>query len=162
MKVVFLDIDGVLNCNSTTNRVLGYDFVDDDKVDRLKHIIDETGAKVVLSSTWREGWYDFDNGRAETISADLFVALERRLLESGIEMIDKTPMFRGHLSVRGQEIKHWIEHCDEDIEAFVILEDWESLAPYNDDNIVWTDDYDGLTDQDAEAAIKILNRVLTK
>lgn len=158
MKVIFLDIDGVLNCDTTTNRIFGYDFVDDDKVDRLKRIIDETGAKVVLSSTWRTGWYDLEKGRGNTLDADLFIALERRLLKSGIEMIDKTPVFKGHLSVRGQEIRYWIEHSEEDIESFVILEDWESLYPYNDDNIVWTDGYDGLTDKDVESAIKILNK----
>ena len=162
MKVIFLDIDGVLNCDFTTNRVFGYDFVDDDKVERLKRIVDETGAKVVLSSTWRQGWYDFDNGKDDTIDSELFIALERRLLKSGIEMIDKTPMFRRRESVRGQEIAYWMEHYGQNVTSFVILEDWENLYPYNDDHIVWTDGYDGLTDQEADAAIKILNRVLTK
>jgi HAD domain in Swiss Army Knife RNA repair proteins len=53
MKVVFLDIDGVLNCNKTSNpRKLPY-IVDRRLLKRLKRLLERTGAKVVLSSTWR-------------------------------------------------------------------------------------------------------------
>jgi hypothetical protein len=53
MKVVFLDIDGVLNCASTPNpRELPY-IVDKKLLARLKRLLERTGAKVVLASTWR-------------------------------------------------------------------------------------------------------------
>jgi hypothetical protein len=53
MRVVFLDIDGVLNCDSTPNpRNFPY-IVDPKLLARLKKMLDRTGAKVVLSSTWR-------------------------------------------------------------------------------------------------------------
>src|SRR6195952_3987096 len=53
MKVIFLDIDGVLNCNGTPNsRKFPY-VVDDKLLARLQKLIDATGAKVVLSSSWR-------------------------------------------------------------------------------------------------------------
>jgi|GEM_PF-731461 len=53
MKVIFLDIDGVLNCRKTPNpRKLPY-IVDKRLLARLKKLLDRTGAKVVLSSTWR-------------------------------------------------------------------------------------------------------------
>jgi HAD domain in Swiss Army Knife RNA repair proteins len=53
MKVIFLDIDGVLNCKKTPNpRRLPY-IVDRRLLSRFKRLIDRTGAKVVLSSTWR-------------------------------------------------------------------------------------------------------------
>jgi hypothetical protein len=157
MKVIFLDIDGVLNCSTTENTLYGYDFVDEDKLVRLKRIIDQTGAVVVLTSTWRIGWYHSDDGHI-TEAADMFVELERELLKYGIELMDKTPMFRGGMSVRGQEIKRWIENQDEEIESFVILEDWESLWPYNEDNIVWVDETVGLSEADAERAVKILGK----
>ena len=159
MKVIFLDIDGVLNDNFTQSKIFGYDFVDDDKVERLKTIIDATGAKVVLSSTWRDGWYDWDNGR-KTMSSEMFIELEKKLRDFGIELFDKTPMFKGHLSVRGQEIRYWLEHQTEEIESFVILEDWENLFPYNDDNIVWTDIDEGLTEECMELAIDKLNKII--
>ena len=53
MKVIFLDIDGVLNCDKTPNpRKFPY-IVDKKLLARLKKLLDRTGAKVVLSSTWR-------------------------------------------------------------------------------------------------------------
>ena len=53
MKVIFLDIDGVLNCKKTANpRKLPY-VVDRRLLARLKQLLEQTGAKVVLSSTWR-------------------------------------------------------------------------------------------------------------
>lgn len=61
MKVVFLDVDGVLNTsktyervhrlfNNTGKKVLD---VDDFRLEYLKKIIDETDSKIVLSSSWR-------------------------------------------------------------------------------------------------------------
>jgi hypothetical protein len=53
MKVIFLDIDGVLNCSSTPNpRKFPY-VVDKRLLARLRRLLDRTGAKVVLSSSWR-------------------------------------------------------------------------------------------------------------
>jgi hypothetical protein len=53
MKVLFLDIDGVLNCSTTRNpRHFPY-VVDKRLLARLRKLLDRTGAKVVLSSTWR-------------------------------------------------------------------------------------------------------------
>lgn len=51
MKLLFLDVDGVLNhtdCDWTTSRTL-----DLACVERVKRIVQETGAQIVLSSTWR-------------------------------------------------------------------------------------------------------------
>lgn len=53
MKVIFLDIDGVLNSKTTPNpRKLPY-IVDPHLLGRFLRLLDRTHAKVVLSSTWR-------------------------------------------------------------------------------------------------------------
>jgi hypothetical protein len=53
MKIAFLDIDGVLNCKATPNpRKFPY-VVDPKLLERLKSLIEKTGARIVLSSTWR-------------------------------------------------------------------------------------------------------------
>jgi hypothetical protein len=53
MKVVFLDIDGVLNTKNTTNpRKLPY-IVERRLLARFGRLLDRTSAKVVLSLTWR-------------------------------------------------------------------------------------------------------------
>jgi hypothetical protein len=52
-KIIFLDIDGVLNCQKTSNpRELPY-VVDEQLLARFRKLLDQTGASVVLSSTWR-------------------------------------------------------------------------------------------------------------
>ena len=53
MKVVFLDIDGVLNCTETPNsRKFPY-IVDAKLLRRFKRLLKQSKAKAVLSSSWR-------------------------------------------------------------------------------------------------------------
>lgn len=53
MKVIFLDIDGVLNCDRTPNgRNFPY-IIDETLLSRFRGLVEATGAFVVLSSTWR-------------------------------------------------------------------------------------------------------------
>lgn len=53
MKVIFLDIDGVLNCDDTPNsRGLPY-IIDKRLLARLRKLLERTKAKVVLTSSWR-------------------------------------------------------------------------------------------------------------
>ena len=53
MKIIFLDIDGVLNCDKTRNpRKFPY-VVDKKLLKRLNGLLERTNAKVVLSSSWR-------------------------------------------------------------------------------------------------------------
>lgn len=62
MRVIFLDIDGVLTTysyhNPDTNNI------NPDKVQILSQIVKRTGAKIVLTSTWKMG-YDKDSGNKE-------------------------------------------------------------------------------------------------
>lgn len=49
-KVIFLDIDGVLNTSYTKYRD---EVLDDFRLDYLAKIVNKTHAKIVLTSTWR-------------------------------------------------------------------------------------------------------------
>lgn len=50
VKLLFLDIDGVICCNTSNH-------LEEAKLDRLRRIAEATGAKVVLSTDWRRiGW----------------------------------------------------------------------------------------------------------
>ena len=69
MKVVFLDVDGVLNTSKTFERVY-HSFkntgkkeleIDLFRLEYLKRIIEETNSKIVLSSTWRRFFQKIDN-----------------------------------------------------------------------------------------------------
>ena len=47
-KVIFLDVDGVMNSNRSTEPTIA-----EDMVKRLAHIVEKTEASIVLSSSWR-------------------------------------------------------------------------------------------------------------
>ena len=61
MKLIFLDIDGVLNNeNSKSCAPSGCTGIDDKLTNKLTHIIEATDAKIVLTSDWKIGWESFD------------------------------------------------------------------------------------------------------
>ncbi len=103
MKVIFLDIDGVLNCKATRNpRDLPY-VVDPKLLRRFKRLLDRTGAKVVLSSTWR---YD---------PAGLF-----RARRAGIPFMDVTPDMPRR--PRRDEVLTWLKRHPR-VTRYAILDD---------------------------------------
>ena len=57
MKIICLDIDGVVNGLDTKERINGIIGVEQSKIELIKQIVDATGAKIVLSSTWRIDWF---------------------------------------------------------------------------------------------------------
>lgn len=153
MKIIFLDIDGVLNVNRPERDDYGSLF-HDEFVENLRKIIDATGAKIVISSTWRMSGYK--------IMKEMWAS---RKLPGKI--FDITPY---HISRhRGQEIQDWIDCSDEfheGIDRYVILDDDTDMMPHQIPYYVQTFDGDnfntgvegyGLTDECANKAIKILN-----
>ena len=114
MLVIFLDVDGVLNCDTTeTKTQKGNDFIDDYLIEKLKEIIVATNAKVVLSSDWRMNRDDSD-----------YLELRAKLEEYDIHFYGFTPILCGtnhsFSFTRGMEIDSWLKEHQE-IENFVIL-----------------------------------------
>lgn len=154
MRVIFLDIDGVLNFNGCRDKIGGIYFVNDNKIKLLKEIIDRTDAKIVLSSTWRFGWFDRDYGM-NTVHAEDFTKLQEKLKEFGIEFLSRTPRTQeGH---RGNEIKQWLDKWNgEVVDKFIIIDDDSDMKPYMN-RLVQTSFEHGLTQKDVERAVKMLN-----
>lgn len=146
MKVIFLDVDGVLNnWDTTVFTAKGFQFVEDEKVALLKSIINATDAKVVLSSDWR---YD----RNSSDDSD-FVELRDKLSLFNISFFDFTPEITW--DDRGKEIQSWLD-SHPDVTDFVIIDDRDDMQP-NMDHLVQTVLKDGLTEELAAKAIKMLN-----
>lgn len=147
IKVIFLDVDGVLNSDRTVRKTQsGYTFVDNRQMKNLKHIINMTGAKVVLSSDWR---YDRDDPR---YNGD-YLELEAELLKYGVRLYGFTPELPS--CHRGMEIDCWLKEHSE-VGDFVILDDRTDIEP-NKDHWVQTVMRRGLGVEEAESAIRILN-----
>ncbi len=136
-SVIFLDFDGVLlNAQSHAGHA------DAQCVQALNRITEETGAKIVVSSSWKHG---------RTVE-NLKLLLQQ--WDVAGEVLDKTPVCYGE---RGTEIRMW---CSEhNVRRFVILDDdpdMDGLGEF----LVRTNFLTGLTMANAEQAITILTRGL--
>ena len=93
MKIIFLDVDGVLNSEEYFNSLSeeqkhGYEYdIDIEKVKLLKEIVDKSGAEIVLSSTWR-----MLRETEDSPALPMFIHLENVLAEYGMNIIDYTPV----------------------------------------------------------------------
>ena len=155
MKIVFLDIDGVLNTPSSKSRCGGYIGIDNDKVERLKKIIDKTKAEIVLISTWKQCWHKEKNFKPiQNTTANY---LDAKLAKFNLRAIDKTvDKFEGQYLSRGEGILEYIQRNN--VKKYVILDDFQ--FDYDGcgltGNLIKTDQNEGLTEQQVETACKIL------
>jgi hypothetical protein len=142
-KLVFLDIDGVLNSNKwvwehdRSNDQMEH--LDPSLVLRLNRLHETTGCLYVLSSTWRILFYN-DTRRGL-----------RNLGFTG-QIIDATPT-GGRF--RGAEIMAWIQEANFN-GKFVILDDSDDmgkLLPY----LIKCNADTGVTDLEIDQAIQVLN-----
>lgn len=173
MKIIFLDIDGVLTHKFYENHET--EDIDVSKVKLLKHIVNETGAKIVLSSSWRESI------AGEKIYA--YKILENVLKEHGLKIYDETPIIKSkfmgintditnlHISQiknlkfdpftrRAGEIFKWLNANKEKIDNFIILDDDDFDFEFfgYDKHLIKTDYYKGgLNEAHALKAIALLN-----
>lgn len=156
MKVIFLDCDGVLNSwghPDATGYCGGRDFdtITTAIMGHLSAIVEATGAKVVISSTWRKKY---------TIAE--FNTAFRALGFTG-EVIGRTPeMWRtddGAHVFRGDEILMWLRAHPE-VESFVVLDDESDMSRVIG-RLVRTDFTTGLTAEDAARAIEMLRKPLS-
>ena len=151
MRIIFLDIDGVLNCSDSKSRCGSFIGIDNKKVKLLKQIVYETEAKIVLSSSWRTGW-----DKNSELCDSHGVYLNNKLRKSNLFILDRTKS----LSCRGEEIKQWID--SHNVEEWVVLDD-EMCRDYKElgilEHLVKTTFYGesgGLRDEHAKQAVKIL------
>lgn len=153
-KIIFLDIDGVLNSQSVLRLAKKNDVVCPVMVNRLNRLIEQTDAKVVLSSSWRT-IYGLEHTR------------DAYLIPAGFkgEIIDATIKLHGQKMFecvpRGAEIKEWLSRHPK-VESFVILDDYYDMEDIID-HLVQTTFYDdveagGLQDHHVEAAKLILQK----
>jgi len=169
MKVLFLDIDGVIN---TVGAEVGYHYMGYKFPFRkprteeflTKHfdpacmyyfytIIEETGCKIVVSSTWRhgsslddmKGWFLDD-----VISSAIIDKTKSLDPDKHPALVDK----RGRIQ-RGEEIYEWLERHPE-VTTFAVLDDDNDMDAIRM-NFFQTDSHDGLKRELAQKVISFLN-----
>lgn len=137
MKIIFLDIDGVLNTSRTKELVCGGCLgIEPGKADLIKRIVKETGAKIVLTSTWR---HHPDLSQAVRDQVVEFIGVTRSL---GTE--------------RGFEIEEWLIAHPE-VERYAIIDDTCDMLASQSPNFFQCYWDEGLIPELAERIIKHLN-----
>jgi hypothetical protein len=133
-KVLFFDIDGVVNSERTcaafkgrphcfTGRDLNqFDWV---AIGLIRALCIATGAAIVLSSSWR---YDHE-------AADVGRAL-------GLNIIGATP--KTNDKSRGDEVAMWLEN-NPHVTQYAIVDDIDAFHKYQQRFFVKTNDYEGLS-----------------
>ena len=161
-KIIFLDIDGVLNSKHDylRNKVMiklynqiyeygiEYEFkrrlldINLYKLELLKKIVYETNAKIVITSEWKH--------------LDIYPLIEDYLINKGLPIVGTTSDFGPN---RGKEIKDFL--IKNKIDSFVIINDNVSVYLQELENYLVKTDYcgNGLDEEHVEEAVKILNRI---
>lgn len=157
MKVIFLDIDGVLNHENhykwlmetdeptPLQRFYPYSEFNPESCTILNKIIEETDAKIVLSSSWRL------DGINKMNSLFKYFGLPR--------IYDITPSLCNKFGslCRGKEIDAWLSEHPE-VTKYVILDDDTDMEEHQLPFFIKTNPYkDGLNEEVKNKCIKILN-----
>lgn len=135
MKVIFLDIDGVLNNNSDRE-------ISSDKLKLLSELVSKTGADVVLSSSWRYGW---NQPRLNQPGTRIY-RLKQLLKNNGIVIKDTI----GLDLTKSIQIKNYLN--TNMISNYIVLDD----EPIDIANLVKTNGNIGLTQSDCQKAFQLL------
>lgn len=119
MNVLFLDIDGVVNCKTTAQRHRGFIGIDPYKAFLVGNMVDKLGLNVVLSSTWRSSKDGRDEVKRQVCN---FIDCTPDLADPALYEPNTTYTKRGH------EIKAWLDKHPE-VTKYAILDDDGDMLP---------------------------------
>jgi hypothetical protein len=140
-KIIFLDIDGVMNSEKST-RQLGtrYRFAKSN-VAALNEILRQTDARLIITSSWREG----------LMLSEIVGHLERDGVLAG-RVAGKTRFLQ---KARGLEIDGWLRSVPYAVFSFVILDDRDDMEMHRA-RLVQINPQIGLGMTEAQRAIELL------
>ena len=172
-KYLFLDFDGVLNTDRYANRLRkeGIDpfdefgaMFDPDTISNLRSIVEQTDCKIVLSSTWRnEGMMRmralWEN---RNLPGKLF-SMTPILLSTTYNDARNGELFTiPERNSKALEIQAWLQRNAKEPFEYVIIDDENIFFYGQQEHLVQTDEYDGLTLKKAQLAISVLDGNATK
>lgn len=181
IKILFLDIDGVLNSEQYAewcyteegkkyiNEENGDFFVDKNAVKFIEQLCENYNVRLVISSSWRE----------ISLEATKYAFDKYKDLKCLIKyIVGITPKYHDEDSIRGNEIhdfliyigntnvRNYKQFYDEDYFKFnddelkidyCIVDDDDDMMQYQQDNFIKIDNYSGITKNDIKKIKQILN-----
>ncbi len=155
MKIIFLDFDGVLNSVKYERQLKEKALessIDETRLDLLNELVNKTGAKIVLTTSWKRHW---ERNEKDCDQTGLYI--NSVFKRHGLEIYDKTQDL-GDILRRREEVSLWLK--ENKVSKYVIIDDygfgWEEHTPY----LVKTSmqiGY-GLERRHIDSAIEILNK----
>ena len=167
-RYLFLDFDGVLNTGNYAKQMKreGIDpfdefgaIFDPEAIANLKRIVELTGCKIVLSTTWRnEGIMRMrELWKQRGLLGEIFSMTPILLSTSFQDAMNGEMMGMPLREAKALEINAWLyQYASKDYQ-YVILDDEDYFFPNQQEHLVLTDEEEGLTEQKAQKAICILN-----
>ena len=168
VRYLFLDFDGVLNTGNYARQMKreGIDpfdefgaLFDPEAIANLKHIVDQTDCKIILSSTWRnEGIMRMRELWKERNLPGEIYSMTPILLSTSFQDAMTGDMMEFPLrEAKALEINAWLYQNAGRDDRYVILDDEDHFFPQQQEHLVLTDENEGLTYQKAQKAIWLLN-----
>ncbi len=146
MKIIFLDIDGVMNSElyykSVNTKKKNWSRFDPKAVEMITRLVEEFNARIVISSLWRFAM-------KKELAQELKVSGLIKFLHKDWQ----TPILQpGH---RGKEIKMWLDQHP-DILEYLILDDDSDILEEHLARFVKTEIHDGIQEEHYYMAREIL------
>ena len=162
IKVIFLDIDGVLNPKWWERKKpadrFGCAFAPK-TISCLAKIVKETKAEIVISSSWKlmglQTLQDMWKERklpGNIIDITPNYMSDELLLNAGMSDSDIDS-----LDIRGIEIKGWLVLHGADVSNYVIIDDMDDILSEQQSHFVQTDPEFGITNDDVKRVVHLLN-----
>jgi hypothetical protein len=149
MKIIFLDVDGVLNSEMYEACDDGY--IDLSRVKLLAEIVNATDAKIVLISSLRLDW-----DKNPDLCGKDGKYINQCFAKNGLSIMDKTPYF-SLFTERRKEVLSWLLDHQSEVERFVIIDDMKDGWGELDYRVVNTNPQGyGLEEAHVEKAIELL------
>ena len=158
-----MDIDGVLNTGwwytqmdrNTPKDKYGYAF-DPNSVANLKKILDETGADIVISSSWKSfGFTELEEMWTDRGLPGKLIGITPNSVSDEMLLnadLDHMELF----SIRGMEIKEWLTKNGKHVNHYAIIDDMDNMLPEQKSHFVRTDSEIGISKDEVKKVIKIL------
>lgn len=156
--IIFLDLDGVLNCEKSQSKLLGTNMLlngansfHKSALVNLQIVLDETDADIVISSSWR---YSYDATEIEMmlwyrcVKAQVVGITPRRYIGSDGIYKPRT---------RGEEIQLWLD-ANPDVTNYCIIDDDTNMLEHQLPHFVETTWENGFDSECRERALNIISK----
>lgn len=154
LKVLFLDIDGVILSGEELHARGNHRYLPPSKIALIQQVCDRSGAVIVVSSTWRA----FDETPALLRMAGLQAAIHQEW-RTDQEHRSTSGLYVGE--ARGHQIKRWLDAHPETA-SYAIVDDDSDMLPEQMPRLVKTPFQTGIEQAHVDQLVTLLNTPIAR